>query len=351
MIKRYSLILSIVLTFILIIAVANDILVPFVFGFIFAYLFSPLVELLEKFNISRTVGSSAVIAGVLLLFVLILVTLLPSLIVEAKSLSLITKKLPNILREMVIPYVQGAAEKFGFKLNFSNMMTDAKKSEYMSSVFNYSSMGLNKIYLTGVNLVSAISLWMLTPIVAFYFLKDWDLITRKTKKIIPLKYKKYCDEILRDINRVLSGYIRGQFSLCFIMAVYYSIALLILGLHNGLVLGIISGAAVLLPYVGAGISALIAVGIAAAQFKSLDMVLITLGLYVFGQAVESNFIAPKLIGDKIKLNPLWLIFALLAGGNLMGLSGIIISIPIAGILGVVIRHLLDYYYRSEAYNR
>jgi predicted PurR-regulated permease PerM len=185
--------------------------------------------------------------------------------------------------------------------------------------------------------------------VAFYLLRDWNQVTQDADLCFPRQHAAKLRQLCHDIDRTLSGFIRGQALVCMIQATYYAVALSIAGLEFGALVGVATGILTFIPYLGAVIGLTTGLIIAFVQWHDSLHVLIIAGLFVVGQIMEANVITPKLVGDRIGLHPAWVIFAVLAGGALFGFTGILLAVPIAAVIGVLIRFGMQAYLSSKIY--
>ena len=188
--------------------------------------------------------------------------------------------------------------------------------------------------------VNLISLLLITPVVAFYMLRDWDKFIAKVRSLLPRKSKKSIEQQAREIDRTLAGFIRGQLSVCVILGSFYAVGLHLAGLALGLLVGFL---------VGTISGFIISMALAFAQFDSLMPIISVAAVFMVGQFLEGNFLTPKLVGDNVGLHPVWVMFALLAGGVLLGFLGLMIAVPVAAIIGVLIRHAIMNYKKSSLY--
>ena len=194
-----------------------------------------------------------------------------------------------------------------------------------------------------------ISLLVITPVVAFYLLRDWDRLIARIDTWLPRDHAETIRERVREVDRTLAGFLRGQGTVCLILGLFYAIALSIAGLDFGLVVGLVAGLLSFIPYVGAIIGLVLSVGLALLQFDDWLRVAIVAGIFFVGQAVEGNFLTPKLVGESVGLHPVWIIFGLLAGGALFGFVGVLLAVPAAAVIGVGVRFALDRYLQSPYY--
>ena len=194
------------------------------------------------------------------------------------------------------------------------------------------------------------SLLVVTPVVAFYMLIDWDRMGGSVDSGICTRHRDTVRAIARDIDKAIAGFVRGQALVCVILGTFYGVALSLLGLNFGAMIGLTSGMLSFIPYVGSLTGLILAMGVAIVQFwPDWTMIMAALGIFVFGQFVEGNILSPKLVGESVGLHPVWLMFALLAFGALFGFVGLLLAVPPAAALGVVVRFALHQYLRSPLY--
>jgi len=209
---------------------------------------------------------------------------------------------------------------------------------------------LQSLWSGGVAFVGAMAAIVVTPVVAFYLLLDWDNLVKRVDELIPRRHLSEMRKLAGDIDDVLAGFMRGQFLVCIIQGTFYAVGLSLIGLDFGLVVGMISGMASFIPYVGAILGLTLSMGLAFTQFWG-DWVSIgaVLGVFMFGQAVEGNVLTPWLVGGSVGLHPVWLIFSLAAFGSLFGFAGLLIAVPAAAVIGVLIRYGVVQYRSSPLY--
>lgn len=208
---------------------------------------------------------------------------------------------------------------------------------------------LKGLIANGFAFINLISLILITPIVTFYMLRDWDTFVRKFEGLLPKKSKKGIMESMKEINVIIAGFIRGQLSVCLILGLYYSIGLKLVGLELGLLVGFIAGVISFIPYVGSITGFVLGIILAFAQFGDVTHVMYVVAVFLSGQFLEGNFLTPKLVGDSVGLHPVWVMFALLAGGVLLGFLGLMLAVPVAAIIGVLVRNMIKRYKQSSLY--
>jgi predicted PurR-regulated permease PerM len=202
----------------------------------------------------------------------------------------------------------------------------------------------------GVAIINLLGLLFITPVVTFYMLRDWEKLVASIDGALPLDHADTIRKLTTESNAAIAGFMRGQALVCLSLGTFYGIGLTLVGLQFGLVIGLIAGAISFIPFVGTFVGGVMALGMALAQFPPdwIGVVKVA-AVFVVGQMLEGNFLSPKLVGDRVGLHPVWIMFALLAGGSLFGFTGVLIAVPVAAILGVVARHFIARYRDSDLY--
>jgi predicted PurR-regulated permease PerM len=333
----------IILTAIFFLNSISNILLPFIVGIIIAYFLDPAADKLEKMKFSRT-GATLVILFVFITLIAIFIYAVgPVLYMQTKSL---IAKLPEYIKgidELSSPYFQDFFTKIGYTdgYNFGLLKEISEFSiKFSKSIFS-------NIWESSLKFLNLFTLIFITPIVTFYLLRDWDKMILQLSSLIPKKYKKEATLQFKEINRVLSGYIRGQTNVCIILGIFYAISLSIIGLNYGFLIGFFTGVFSFIPYFGVFIGMFIGVIVAIFQFNNILSILVVLSIFIIGQFIEGNFITPKLVGNKVGVHPAIIIFALLSGGSLFGFIGILFAIPAIAIIGVLMRFIIKKYLQSK----
>lgn len=326
--------------------ILRSVLLPFVAGIIIGYLLDPLTSKFTKLGLNRT------LATFLVLF-LVIITLVPALII---LFGVIDEQLGRFIA--VVPQYIGSLIKkiepliIELQDRFPNLEPDKIKDYLRNNATN----GLKligsvfrSVITGGFAFFNLLSLLLITPVVTFYMLRDWDKFIAKVDSLLPRSSKASIRQQAREIDRTLSGFIRGQFSVCVLLGTYYSLGLYFVGLELGVLVGFIAGLISFIPYVGSIVGFVVSLGIAFAQFDSLMPIIQVVIVFITGQFLEGNFLTPKLVGENVGLHPVWVMFALLAGGVLLGFLGLMIAVPVAAIIGVLIRHAIENYKKSSLY--
>jgi predicted PurR-regulated permease PerM len=328
----------------------RPILTPFVIGMLLAYLLNPPVSRLSRLGIGRTWASVLVLLLAFIFFVGVLLLILPLL---QQQLTDLVSKLPDlvsVIRARLLELLALAQARMSPE-------TAAKVQDSVSGVLgdlagNLAAMlggVLARIWTGGMALVNVLSLIFITPLVAFYMLNDWDRIIEAIDNNIPRRYVPTVRYLARDIDVHLAGYVRGVSMICIFLAAFYGSLLSLVGLDFGLVIGLITGVLSFVPFVGTITGFILSVGLALVQFSELTSVLLVAGIFIIGQVIEGNVLQPWLVGRQVNLHPVWIIFALLAGGTVFGFLGVLLGVPIAVVISVLLRYALKRYRESPLY--
>jgi predicted PurR-regulated permease PerM len=325
----------------------SPILTPFVLGALVAYLGDPLTDRLQRAGCSR--GAAAILVFLLLGLLLLgsIAVLVPILAAQVDSLVHSLPTLYQWLAQDAVPWLQQ-------RLNLPEQRLPALEVKQALSD-NWQSVG--KVlanagrYLTGsgINFLVSMANLVLVPVVGFYLLRDWDKLVDKLSRLLPLQWQGKAAELARECDEVTGAFLRGQFLVMLALGMIYAIGLWLLGLDLAFLIGMIAGLASLVPYLGAAVGLLAAAVAAMVQFQDWNMLLWVGLVFGFGQMIEGYFLTPNLVGDRIGLHPVAVIFAILAGGQLAGFVGILVALPVAAVIMVFLRHIHDYYEVSEFY--
>jgi predicted PurR-regulated permease PerM len=331
--------------FIALVYVLRDVLMPFAAGLVLAYLLDPLADRLERLGLGRLGATLIILIAFVALFVAILVVVVPLL---ATQLVAFLERAPGyVTRLQALLTEQGAPllERIGGE----KALADIQKSlgDVVGKGFSWMGGFLGSLWSGGQALVGILSLLVITPVVAFYLLLDWDRMIAKMDSWVPVAQRQTVRDLAREMDTAVSGFLRGQTLVCLILGVIYAIGLFAVGLNFGVLIGISAGLLSFIPYVGSLIGLVVAVGVAIAQFwPDWTMVGLVLLVFVVGQFIEGNILAPKLVGETVGLHPVWLMFALLAAGSLFGFLGLLLAVPVAASIGVLTRFALGQYLAS-----
>jgi predicted PurR-regulated permease PerM len=331
-----------------------DIMLPFVAGMAVAYFLDPLVDRIEARGASRTLATGLVTGLFFVLVVLLLILLVPLLQDQVVTF---LEKLPDYTRtlaglteplwRLLAPIVERVQSHLGPE-EVERLRGAA--GDYTRYAVQWL-MGLAKgLVSRGAAILNLLSLLFITPVVAFYLLRDWDLVVAKVDGWLPRAHAPTIREQLGLIDRTLAGFVRGQATVCLLLGTFYGVGLTLVGLNFGLIIGLATGIVSFVPFFGMLLGFLVGAAMALVQF-GFDPLRLGLVVAVFaaGQVIEGNFLTPRIVGRRIGLHPVWVIFALLAGGVLYGFLGILLAVPAAAVVGVLVRFALARYLASPLF--
>ncbi|HEY4981055.1 MAG TPA: AI-2E family transporter [Pseudolabrys sp.] len=332
--------------FVLVLWLLSDILLPFVAGLAIAYLLTPVTDRIERLGVNRLAAALLLITLMVMLFVLLILLVAPILGGQLSSfienIPGYVTKLQSLLSDPSRPWVQ--------KLLGAGFNTDKTITDLVTQGVGWLTAFLKSLWSGGRALVSLFSLIVVTPVVAFYLIYDWHRMIRTVDGWIPRHQRETVRRLAREVDAAIAGFVRGQTAVCLILGSFYAVALTVSGLNFGLLIGLISGLITFIPYIGSMTGLVLALGVAVAQFwPEWGSILTVLGIFLVGQFLEGNLLAPKLVGKSVGLHPVWLIFALLAFGYLFGFLGLLVAVPLAATIGVLARFALRRYLESALY--
>jgi len=332
--------------FILFLNLVSDILLPFVVGVLVAYFLDPAADKLEDLGFSRTLAT-VTITGIFFVAVVILVAALSPLLYD--QFTALAKNIPSYItsfQEKTAPIIAKLTQELD-----PDAVAKAKEaaSNLSGYVLKFSGELLANLWQSGLAFFNVLSLIFISPVVSFYMLRDWDKIIAKIDGWVPRKHLKTVRQQIDLIDQTMSGYIRGQSNVCLILGAFYAIALTLVGLDFGLFIGMATGILAFIPFVGLLIGMATGLAVAFFQFGDVNHVAMVAGVFIVGQIIEGNFITPKLVGDKVGLHAVWVIFGLLAGGSMFGFTGVLLAVPVTAIIGVLARFFLSVYLKGEIY--
>ena len=328
--------------FLLLLWFLGDVLVPFVIGGAIAYFMDPVADRLESWGLSRGAATGVITVGAIAILVIIGLAVLPALIRQAVDLANLLPQLFKDLQGFLVEKFPQVLDDDSQLRQTLNQVGEAAQSRALELVDTALSSAL-----TVINIVV---LMVITPVVAVYLLLDWDNMVARIDEMLPRDHVDTIRKLASDIDRTMAGFVRGMVSVCSILGVYYAIALMVVGLDFGLVVGFIAGALTFIPYLGALIGGALAVGLALFQFwGEWWMIVIVAVIFQVVQFVEGNFLTPNLVGSSVGLHPVWLLLALSVFGAIFGFIGLLVAVPVAAAIGVLVRFGIDQYKQSKLY--
>ena len=333
--------------FFILLYLLRGVLLPFVAGMAVAYFLDPLADRLERSGASRLAATVLITVTFFFVVVMVLIFLVPAVEHEVVSFAGRIPAYAESLVSRVAPLVRNL-ERYLSAEDVERIRTAV--GDYAGTAIGWLA-NLLKALLSGAGaLFNVLSLIFITPVVAFYLLRDWDRLVGTVDGWLPRRHAETVREQFREIDRTLSGFVRGQATVCIILGIFYAAGLSLLGLELGLVVGLLAGLVSFIPYLGSIFGFVVSVGLALAQSPDWTLPGLVAGLFLVGQAIEGNFLTPKLVGERVGLHPVWVIFALLAGGSLFGFVGVLMAVPVAAVIGVLTRFGLRRYLSSPLYD-
>ncbi len=331
---------------------------PFAAGIALGYLLDPVVCKLERLGLNRLGAALLILVVFVSVFVVILIVVAPIL---SSQLVTFAQRLPGYamrLQALAVEESNALIAKYGGGwLNALGLSEQLSSAQIQKSIGDFVAQGaqwfvnaLRSLVSGGAAVFDFLSLLIITPVVAFYILIDWDRMIAEIDSWLPIEHRETLRAIASEINHALAGFIRGQSLVCLCLGLWYGIGLTLVGLDFGFLIGVIGGLLSFVPYVGSLFALVLSIGVALVQgWPSLKLLFMALAVVVSGQFLEGYVISPKLVGESIGLHPVWLMFALLAFGQLFGFVGLVIAVPTAAAAGVIARHLIGLYLASPFY--
>ncbi len=345
--RRLVLWLALLFAGCLIFYLLSGMLTPFLAGLAIGYLLDPLADRLERIGLPRWLAASTIILAFFFVVVGVLLVVVPALQVQLAALA---TNLPDYLGT-IDNHVQPLLARLRAELTPQQIeQLRGNVTGKAGDLVSWLSDMAGGLISGGLAIVSAVSLLVITPIVAFYLLRDWDRIVAIVDDLLPREHAETIREQFREIDKRLSGFVRGQAMVCVALGTYYGGGLTLIGLNHGLLIGFIAGLISFIPYLGTIVGFGLSVGVALFQYDEWTSIAIVVAVFVSGQMIEGNVLTPLLVGDRIGLHPVWVMFAILAGGAVLGFTGVLIAVPAAAVIGVLVRFLIDRYRRSQLYD-
>jgi predicted PurR-regulated permease PerM len=343
--QRASFWLGAILVLLAALYLLGNILLPFVAGMAVAYFLDPVVDRMERVRVPRSLGTMLALLLFFCFFALLVILLVPLIHDQAIRLG---ERLPgylDVLYERLTPLIAEVQRRLADSPDTG--MSDIIGSS--GAVLKWAAGVAGNLISGGAAIANLLSLILITPIVAFYLLRDWDRIVDRVDSWLPREQAPTIRDLARQIDETLSGFVRGQAMVCLLLGLFYAIGLTLVGLDFGLVIGLFAGVISFIPFVGSIVGGIASIGLALVQFDDMTWVIAVAAIFVIGQAIEGNFLTPNLVGDKVGLHPVWVMFALLAGGALFGFVGVLVAVPVAAVAGVMARFAIQQYLQSPLY--
>ena len=320
----------------------GSVLLPFLLGGAIAYFLDPIADRLERLGFSRVAATATISIIAVLIFVVLALLVVPTLVRQLVQLINSAPEIFGRLQTFLTTRFPQLMEPGGVvqqSLNALGRSIQSKGGELASGLIS-----------SALSVINAVVFMVVVPVVTFYMLLDWDRMVTRIDGWLPRDHQGTIRRLADQIDMALAGFVRGQVSVCLILGTFYSLALMVAGLQFGLIVGALAGLVTFIPYVGALMGGMLAIGLALYQFWG-DWVQIGIiaGIFAVGQFLEGNVITPKLVGKSVGLHPLWLLFALSTFGTLFGFVGMLVAVPVAAAFGVLVRFGIDRYLTSKLY--
>lgn len=320
----------------------GDVLVPFLLGGAVAYFLDPVADRLERMGLSRALATAVITVLGILIFVLLALLVIPTLVNQTASL---IETAPKLFRD----FTTFLNTRFPTLLEEGSTLNTSLQS-IGSTIQERGGQLLETALSSFASIINVVLLFVIVPVVSVYLLLDWDRMVAAVDNMLPRDHAPTIRRLAKDIDKTLSSFVRGMGTVCLILGSYYAIALMLVGLQFGLVVGFVAGILTFIPYLGALLGGGLAIGLALFQFWG-DWVSIGLvaGIFGLGQVIEGNVLTPKMVGSSVGLHPVWLILALSVFGTLFGFVGMLVAVPLAAALGVLARFGVEQYQLSLLY--
>jgi predicted PurR-regulated permease PerM len=327
------------LIFLLLIWFLGDVLLPFIVAGAIAYFLDPVADRLERAGFSRVAATTVISLVALLAVILMVLAVIPSLVSQLTSL---INSAPDMARQLQSFLIQ----RFPDLADETSVMRQTLQDIGLA-IQQRGGQLAGGLVSSAIGLVSIVIFIVVVPVVAFYLLLDWDRMVARIDAMLPRDHVPTVRRLAGEIDAVLAGFVRGQLSVCLLLGTYYVIGLMFAGLQYGLIVGAIAGAITFIPYVGSLVGGMLAIGLALFQFwGDWTSIAVVAAVFASGQFIEGNILTPKLVGKSVGLHPVWLLFALSAFGSIFGFVGMLIAVPVAAMIGVLTRFMVEQYQAS-----
>ena len=325
--------------------VFSGILLPFIVGMALAYLLDPLADRLQRGGLSRFWATITIVVLTVLVLTLVGLIAIPLLV---SQLSDFVERLPVYAEQLQAIGNRLLRTRIGRLLGAQQEGGGVDQVVSQGAAWVASLAG--SIWAGGRALINTLGLVVVTPVVAFYLLYDWDRMLARVDALLPREHADTIRRLAREINEALAGFIRGQGAVCLFLGVFYALSLSLVGLNFGFLIGSVAGLISFIPFVGSIVGFVLSVGVALVQFwPDWPWIVLVAGIFAVGQFLEGNILQPRFVGSSIGVHPVWLMFALFAFGSLFGFVGVLLAVPVTAAIGVLVRFALERYRASRLY--
>ena len=336
----------------------SGVLMPFVAGIALGYLLDPLANRLERLGVNRLGAALIILAGFVLVLTVLLLIFVPIL---GRQLSAFAGSLPQLIVKLQAlasssgdrltgSWVGSLLNKLGLTVGSGTNELQSAVQDSLGQATTWAVSFMRSLVTRGAALISVLSLVVITPVVAFYILVDWNRMIATLDGLVPLRHRTEVRVLANDVDRALAGFLRGQSLVCLFLGIWYAVGLSLVGLNFGFLIGISAGVLSFIPYVGSLTALVLSAIVALVQgWPDWKLLVLSMSVVISGQFLEGNILSPKLVGASVGLHPVWLMFALVAFGSLFGFTGLIVAVPVAAAVGVLLRFAIGRYRASPAY--
>ncbi|MCX7338810.1 MAG: AI-2E family transporter [Alphaproteobacteria bacterium] len=317
----------------------NGVLPPFIVSCILAYLLNGLVEKLERLKFTRGLAAAFIIITFLVFISVMIFVALPYL---QRELVVLAENLPQFVSAFLnslSPVLERVSTKMG---NVDPALIKEHINHYLGDIFQWGLQIFINVLTSSFAIANLISLTILTPIITFYLLKDWPYLIKQITILLPKQYATTICQTVQNVDKALIAFLKGQIAVSLALMILYMIALWLVGLHQAVFVGLLMGILSFIPLIGLLIGYVVCMGIAFSQFSDWTSIACVASVYFIVPLIDANFLTPNFIGGKIGLHPVWILFALLAGGNLFGFAGALFALPMAAIASVLVRSIREH---------
>lgn len=343
--QRFAFWVAMLIVVLVLVWLLRSVLLPFVAGGVIAFFLNPATNRLSQW-MPRWAATTLIIVLFALLCLLALLLVVPLIVTQIVGLVAALPGYIEVVYQNIRPTIEWLNERLG-EQQIEQLRQSA--GSFVGDVLSVGASVVTGVLRSGFAFLSLLSLVVITPVVAFYLLRDWEKMIGVIDDQLPRRYRDTIRQLATEVNETLQSFLLGQSMVCLILGVAYAVLLTIVGLNFGFVIGLIAGALTFIPYVGSLVGFVLSVGVALVQFDDWVMWLVVACIFFAGQALEGNVLTPKLVGESVGLHAVWIIFALMAGGALFGFTGILLAVPVAAIIGVLIRFFVSQYRQSNLY--
>jgi predicted PurR-regulated permease PerM len=324
----------------------RGILLPFLVGMAAAYVLDPLADRLQRLGLGRSAATLTLTVLFFAALVPVVLLLLPVIVEQVAELA---TQLPGYLEALRARVVR-LAELLDRQDLIQELSVQGLVARFSERALGFAGSAVTSVLQSSLAVLNLISLVFITPIVTFYLLRDWDRMVAAVMGVVPPRSRPMAERLAREVDEVLAGFLRGQGLVCLFLACFYAVGLALVGLDHGAIIGMLTGLFSFIPYVGMLVGVAVGLTVAAFQFNALLPVALVAAVFALGQFIEGNFLTPRVVGRRIRLHPVWVIFAVLAGTALFGLAGTFLGTPAAAVIAVLARFGIERWRGSRYFN-